>query len=158
MVRYFEEISADETHDLGSYRADREELLSFARRYDPQLIHTDPEVAKETMYGGLIASGWHTASACMALLVEEFLRETATLGSFGLEELRWRTPVRPGDTVYVELDVLDTTPSSSREDRGYVDLEVSAENADGEEVIYWRSTNIFLTRDAGDAWPLSTDG
>jgi acyl dehydratase len=158
MVRYFGEISAGETHDLGSYTADREELLSFARRYDPQLIHTDPEVAQETMYGGLIASGWHTASACMALLVEEFLRETATLGSFGLEELRWRTPVRPGDTVSVELDVLDTTPSSSREDRGYVDLEVSAENGDGEEVIYWRSTNIFLTRDAGDAWPLSTDG
>lgn len=157
MVRYFEDIAAGETHDLGSYTADREELLSFARRYDPQRIHTDPDVAAETMYGGLIASGWHTAGACMALLVEGFLRETATLGSFGLEELRWQTPVRPGDTVGVELDVADKMPSSSREDRGYVDLEVTAENDDGDEVIYWLSTNIFLTRAGGGAWSAGTD-
>jgi len=153
MVRYFEDISAGETHDLGSYTAEREELIDFARRYDPQPIHVDPAVARETMYEGLIASGWHTASSCMALLVAEFLSETATLGSFGLEELRWRTPVRPGDTVHAELSIQETTASESREDRGYVTLDLRAENAQGEEVVYWRSTNIFLTRDSGDEWP-----
>ncbi|WP_049986061.1 MaoC family dehydratase [Halobellus rufus] len=153
MVRYFEDITPEETHDLGSYTADRDELIEFAQRYDPQLIHVDPEVARETMYGGLIASGWHTAGSCMALLVEGFLSETATLGSFGLEELRWRTPVRPGDTVRAELAVVETTASESRDDRGYVTLDVRAENEQGEEVVYWRSTNIFLTRDGGDEWP-----
>lgn len=154
MVRYFEDIRVGETHDLGSYTADREELIAFAERYDPQPIHTDPAVADRTMYDGLIASGWHTAGSCMALLAEEFLSETATVGSFGLDELRWRTPVRPGDTVSAEIEVVETTPSGSREDRGYVTNDVTAENADGEEVLFWRATNIFLTEAGADQWPL----
>jgi len=154
MVRYFEDITAGETHHLGSYNAEQRELIDFARRYDPQHIHVDPEVAQKTIYGGLIASGWHTAGSCMALLVAGFLSETATLGSFGLEELRWRTPVRPGDTVTAEAEVLETRASDSRDDRGYVTIDVRAENEDGEEVVYWRSTNIFLTRDGGSEWPV----
>ncbi|MGQ4555355.1 MaoC/PaaZ C-terminal domain-containing protein [Halobellus sp. GM3] len=153
MVRYFEDLAEGESHDLGSYTADREELLAFARRYDPQPIHTDPEMAAETMYGGLIASGWHTAGSCMALLVENFLAETATLGSFGLEELRWRAPVYPGDTVRVAVEVIETRASESREDRGYVTNDVVAENEAGEEVLFWRSTNIFITEAGRDQWP-----
>ena len=155
MVRYFEDIEVGETHDLGSYVAEREELLSFARRYDPQPIHTNPEVARETIFGGLIASGWHTASSCMALMVDGFLSETATLGSFGLDELRWRTPVRPGDTIEAEVEVLETTVSGSRDDRGYVQNVVRAENDDDEEVIYWRATNIFVTGAAANEWPVN---
>jgi acyl dehydratase len=152
-VRYFEDVGVGETHDLGSYTADREELLAFARRYDPQPIHVDPAVAADTPYGGLIASGWHTASAVMALLVEGFLGGAATIGSFGLDELRWRAPVRPGDVVHAEVEVLDTTPSESREDRGYVENAVRA-TVDDDEVIYWRATNIFLTRTGSDGWPV----
>ena len=153
MVRYFEDIDAGETHDLGSYTADREELLAFARRYDPQPIHVDPDAAAQTMFGGLIASGWHTGGSCMALLAEGFLNDTASVGSFGMDELRWRTPVRPGDTVSVAVEITDKHASESRDNRGYVDVELHAENGDGEEVIFWRSTNIILTRAGRDAWP-----
>ena len=153
MVRYFEDIDAGETHDLGSYTADRAELIEFARRYDPQPIHVDPDAAAQTLFGGLIASGWHTAGSCMGLLAEDFLNDTASVGSFGLEELRWRTPVRPGDTVYVTVEIPATHASESRDDRGYVDVELTAENDAGEEVCYWDSTNIILTRAGSDAWP-----
>jgi acyl dehydratase len=153
MVRYFEDVDAGETHDLGSYSADREELIEFARRYDPQPIHVDPEAARETMFGGLIASGWHTGGSCMALLTEGFLNDTASVGSFGLDELRWPSPVRPGDVVSAGIEVPATHASESRDDRGYVDVELRAENDDGEEVLVWESTNIILTRAGSDAWP-----
>ena len=153
MVRYFEDIDAGETHDLGSYTADREELIEFASRYDPQPIHVDPEAARGTMFGGLIASGWHTGGSCMALLTEGFLNDTASVGSFGLDELRWPSPVRPGDIVSVELEIPATHASESRDDRGYVKIELHAENDDGEEVLFWDSTNIVLTRAGSDAWP-----
>ncbi|WP_410767457.1 MaoC family dehydratase [Haloferax sp. DFSO60] len=143
-LRYYEDIPVGDVHDLGSYEADRSELLAFAERYDPQPIHVDPEIAAETMYGGVIASGWHTASSCMRLLVDGFLAETETLGSFGLEELRWRNPVYPGDEVSVEVRILEKTESTSRDDRGYITSETEATNQDGEEVVYWRATNIFL--------------
>jgi len=153
VVRRFEDIDAGETHDLGSYAADRAELIEFARRYDPQPIHVDPDAAARTMFGGLIASGWHTAGSCMRLLAEGFLNDTASVGSFGLEELRWRTPVHPGDTVHVAVELPATHASETRDDRGYVDVELTAENGAGEEVCYWRSTNIILTRAADEAWP-----
>jgi acyl dehydratase len=154
MVRYFEDIDAGETHDLGSYTADREELLEFARQYDPQPIHVDPEAARGTMFGGLIASGWHTGASCMALFAEGFLNDVASLGAFGLEELRWRNPVRPGDTVYVSIEIRATQASESRDDRGYADIELTAENGDGDEVLFWDATNIILTRAGSDGWPL----
>jgi acyl dehydratase len=144
--RYYGDIEVGEVVDVGAYTADREEVLRFAERYDPQPIHVDPDAAAETMYGGVIASGWHTAGSCMRLLVDGFLADTATLGSFGLDELRWRTPVYPGDTVDVECRVLSKTESTSRADRGYIESEVEGTNGDGDEVIYWRATNIFLRR------------
>lgn len=82
----------------------------------------------------------------MRLLVDGFLDDTVSIGSFGLDELRWAAPVRPGDTVCVTLDVVETRESDSHDDRGYATLEVAAEREDGEEVIFWRSTNIFLRR------------
>ncbi|MFC7128027.1 MaoC family dehydratase [Haloferax chudinovii] len=144
--RYYEDIPVGDVRDLGTYTADRAELLAFAERYDPQPIHADPDVAAETMYGGVIASGWHTAGSCMRLLVDGFLAETATLGSFGLEELRWKTPVYPGDTIHVVARILEKTESTSRDDRGYITTEVEATNEADDEVIYWRATNIFLTK------------
>jgi acyl dehydratase len=146
MVLYYEDIDIGEVREIGQYTADRDELIQFAERYDPQPIHVDPETAADTMYGGIIASGWHTASACMALLVEGFLNDTASLGSFGLDELRWRTPVRPGDTVSVTHRITDKRESTTRDDRGYIENEVEATNEESEEVVFWRATNIFLKR------------
>lgn len=140
--RTYEDIETGTVYDIGSFVATEEEMQTFAERYDPQPIHTDPEAAADSIFGGLIASGWYTASCCMRLLVDEFLSDTVSMGSFGMDELRWRTPVRPGDTVSVEMEIADKTASSSRDDRGYVELDVTATNQDGDEVVYWRSTNI----------------
>jgi acyl dehydratase len=146
MLLYYEDIDIGEDRELGSYTADRDELIQFAERYDPQPIHVDPAAAADTMYGGIIASGWHTSSACMALLVEGFLNDTVSLGSFGLDELRWRTPVRPEDTINVTHRITDKGESTTRDDRGYIENEVEATNEESEEVVFWRATNIFLKR------------
>ncbi|WP_280537079.1 MaoC family dehydratase [Halopenitus sp. POP-27] len=143
---YFEDLENGAERDLGTYTVPRSEMVEFARQYDPQPIHVDEAVAEETIYDGLIASGWYTAGVCMRLLVDGFLNETASIGSFGLEELRWRTPVRAGDTIHAYHRIAEKTPSSSRDDRGYIENEVRAENDDGEEVVFWQATNIFARK------------
>lgn len=146
---YFEDIDSGEVRDLGKIRVKREEMLDFARQYDPQPIHTDPTAAAESIYGELIASGWFTASLCMRVLATELLTKAASMGAFGLEELRWPTPVRAGDVLTIEHEVLATNASSSRGDRGYVDNELRATNQADELVLTWRATNIFQTRPNG---------
>lgn len=145
--RYFEDITVGEGSELGSFTASKDEMVQFAERYDPQPIHLDEAAAEESIHGGLIASGWYTASRCMRLTVDEFLNDTVTAGSFGLDELRWRTPVRPDDTITVEYRVTEKTESTSYDDRGYVENEITATNQDGDEVVFWRGTNIFLRRE-----------
>ncbi|WP_435064415.1 MaoC family dehydratase [Halobaculum sp. EA56] len=144
--RTFEDIEEGAVHDVGSFVAREEEMLAFAERYDPQPIHVDPEAAADSVFGGIIASGWYTASCCMRLAVDGFFNDTVSMGSFGMDELRWRTPVRPGDEIDVEFAVVDKTASESRDDRGYVDNEITATNQDGDEVVFWRATNIFGRR------------
>jgi acyl dehydratase len=145
-MRHYEDIAVGETVELGSYEVTREEVTTFAEQYDPQPIHVDEAAATESIYGGLIASGWHTAAICMRLLVEGFLDGTASMGSPGLDELRWRRPVRPGDTVSARVEILDKSPSESRDDRGYVENRVVGTNQDGDEVLVWRATNIVGRR------------
>lgn len=142
---YFDDIEEGHRRELGSYTVPREEMMEFARRYDPQPIHVDEEAASESIFGGVIASGWYTASVCMRLLVDEFLGEAASMGSLGLDELRWQTPVRAGDTLTVSNEILETRRSESRDDRGYVRNKTIAHNQDGEEVLVWVATNIFAT-------------
>src|SRR5579859_3157513 len=103
--RYFEDFAVGHTLELGSYTITREEILAFARQFDPQPFHTDEEQAKASLYGGLIASGWHTASIFMRLLVDGLLNDTASMGSPGVDELRWLRPVRPGDTLRARFTV-----------------------------------------------------
>lgn len=143
--RTFADIDVGDVHEVGEFVADRQEMLEFAKRYDPQMIHTDPVAAKDSIFGGLIASGWYTASCCMRLLVDGFFAEVISLGSFGLDELRWETPVRPGDTITVQTEIVDCVESESHDDRGYVTNEVTATNQDGDEIIYWTATNIIGT-------------
>ncbi len=145
-MRYYEDIAVGERVELGSYTVTKAEIREFAEQYDPQPIHVDEAAAAESVYGGLIASGWHTAAVCMRLLSEGFLNETASMGSPGLDELRWLAPVRPGDTLSASVEILDTRPSESREDRGYVKNRLVGENQEGDDVISWEATNIIGRR------------
>ena len=97
--RYFEDYVPGEVHEFGSIGVKEAEMIDFARRFDPQPFHTDPEKAKKSMFGALIASGWFTASLAMRLKVDHFISHVASLGSPGVDELRWLKPVRPGDTI-----------------------------------------------------------
>ncbi|ESP89493.1 MaoC family dehydratase [Candidatus Halobonum tyrrellensis] len=119
MPTFYEDVTVGETTEHGSYDVTREEVLRFAERYDPQWFHTDPErAAAESPYGGVIASGWHTAAMTMRLLVESVLADAATVGAKGVDELRFRRPVRPGDSLRIETEILETVPE--RPDRGLV--------------------------------------
>ena len=117
-ARYFEDYVPGAMEEFGAIAVDEAEVIEFARRYDPQAFHTDPEAARRSMYGGIVASGWHTAAMMMRLLVEHTLSPASSLGSPGVDELRWLKPVRPGDTLSVRTTVLDTAPSRSKPDRG----------------------------------------
>src|ERR1019366_5057562 len=123
-----------------------EELIAFAKRFDPQAMHTDPEAAKDTPFGGLIASGWHTAGLTMRLYVEHYLTHVASLASPGLNELRWLKPVRPGDTLSVRVTVLKTASSKSKPDRGAVTSFVEAINQTDEIVMTFKVVNIIGKR------------
>ena len=140
---HYEDIEVGEVRELGSYRVSVDEITEFAEQYDPQPIHIDERAARDSIHGGIIASGWYTASVCMRLLVDGFLNDTVSMGSFGLDELRWSTPVRPGDTINAHHEITDKRESGSRDDRGYVQNELIAHNQNDEEVVFWRATNIF---------------
>jgi acyl dehydratase len=141
---YFEDTEAGTVRDLGSYTIPKGEMIAFSERYDPQPIHIDKEAATESVFGGVIASGWYTASVCMRLFVDEFLAETASIGSPGLDELSWLTPVYANDTLTVENEILETRLSKSRDDRGYVRNQTRAYNQNGDKVLTWVGTNIIL--------------
>ena len=112
-MRYWDDMKAGEVVELGSHTMDQERMLSFAREFDPQPFHTDPKAAEASVWGGLIASGWHTGSTLMRLFYDGFLKDTASLGSPGIDELRWLKPVRPGDTLTARLTVTEATGGRS---------------------------------------------
>ncbi len=118
--RYFEDYVSGSVHEFGLITIDEEQIVAFGEQFDPQIFHTDPEAAKSTIYGGLIASGWHTASLMMREVVWYYLPRAASLGSPGVDELRWYLPVRPGDRLTVRMTVLETSRSRSKPDRGVV--------------------------------------
>lgn len=130
-MRYFEAFVPGTVFDGGSFTISEAEIMEFARQYDPQLFHTDPEAAKSSTFGGLIASGWQTVALTMRQLIDNVFGETAGLGSPGVDELRWLLPVRPGDTLSIRMSVLEARPSRSKPDRGLMRFRVEAENQDG---------------------------
>ncbi len=145
-MRYFEDLRDGEIVELGTARVTEEEILEFGRRYDPQPFHVDADAAQESLYGGLIASGWHTCALFMRLLAEGFLNDTASLGSPGVDEVRWPLPVRPADTLTATLEVLKTRPSRSRPDRGIVTSRGTLRNQAGESVLTLLATNLIARR------------
>jgi acyl dehydratase len=146
VIRHWEDFTKGETLELGSYEITRDEILEFARRYDPQPFHVDEEAAAAGPFGGLAASGWHTAAVFMRLFVDGILNSTASMGSPGIEELRWTAPVRPGDVLTGRVRVLDSYPSERRPDRGTVVTHCEAVNQDGTVVMTMRGRSHLRRR------------
>src|SRR5918995_1550225 len=142
----FDDFEAAQVYELGTCEVTEEEILVFARQWDPQPFHVDPEAAKESVFGGLIASGWHTGAMWMRLYVDSLLGGAASMGSPGIEEPRWLAPVRPGDTLSGRLTVLETTPSERRPDRGTVRIRGEMVNQDGVTVMSMVSRGHFGRR------------
>jgi acyl dehydratase len=117
-MRYFEDFQVGDVFELGTTSVTEEEIIAFARQFDPQPFHVDPARARASVFGGIIASGWHTASLFMRLLVDNFLRETVSLGSPGVDEVRWLQPLRPGDTLWARFTILECRASKSRAEMG----------------------------------------
>ena len=146
--RYFEDFFEGLTVDLGNVEFTADGIIEFARAYDPQPMHTNPEAARESIYGGLIASGWHTAGAYMRLLVDSVIGQSESLGSPGIDNLRWLRPVRPGDILHARLTVLEARLSSSRPDRGIVRSRGEMLNQNDEIVMHIEAVNFFGRRAA----------
>jgi len=144
--RYFEDYVTGAVHTFGPATVDRVEMLEFASRYDPQVIHTDPEKAKDGMYGGLIASGWYTASKMMRLLATYYLSDASSLGSPGIANLRWLIPARSGDSLLVRVTITHTRRSSSKPDRGIVNALVEILNQDNTIIMDLKVTNFISCR------------
>jgi acyl dehydratase len=145
-MRYFEDFKPGEVLELGRHTITREEIIAFARQFDPQVFHVDEEGARQTIFGGLIASGWHTGSLCMRLFCDGVIRDTASLGSPGIDEMRWLKPVRPGDTLSLRMTVAECVPSRSKPDRGIVRTALELSNQRGEVVVTIRGMNLLRRR------------
>lgn len=146
--RYFEDYVPGTIHAFGYVSVDEAEVISFAERFDPQPFHTDPAAAKRSMYGGLIASGWHTASLMMSLFVAHYLSRVASLASPGVDELRWLKPVFPGDTLLMRVTVMEATRSRSKPDRGIVRSFIEVLNQHNQVVMTMKALNFLSCRNA----------
>ena len=144
--RHFEDFVPGAVAEFGPIAIDEAEVIAFARQYDPQPIHTDPEAAAAGPFGGLIASGWHTVSLVMRVLVDNYLARGASLASPGVDELRWLQPVRPGDMLRVRATVVEARRSQSKPDRGLVRTKIEALNQDERIVMSMVAMNLFRCR------------
>jgi len=139
---YWEDLVPGETVDIGTYTMREDEIIAFAKQFDPQPFHVNPEKAKDSIFGGLIASGWHTCSIAMRLMCDSYLNDTASLGSPGLEEVRWLKPVRPGDVLRATRTIEESRPTS-KPDRGLILTRWDMYNQKGEHVMMMRGYGLF---------------
>ena len=144
--RYFEDYVAGSVHEFGSVTISEADIIAFAQQFDPQDFHTDPVAAQQSVFGGLIASGWHTGSLVMRLYVGHYLSHVASLGSPGIDELRWNKSVRPGDELAIRVTVLETRRSQSKPDRGIVRSFIEVLNQHGEVVMSMKPINLLRCR------------
>ncbi len=143
---YWEDFYPGQVREAGGISLSEAEIIEFAKKYDPQPFHTDPERAQHSAFGGLIASGWQTASVCMRLICDTYLLEAASMGSPGVDEVRWVKPVRPGDTLSLKTTVLETRASASRPDMGTVRSRSELYNQRGELVMHMSGVGMFRRR------------
>ncbi len=146
-MQYLEDMKVGTKASFGRYEVTREEVLEFAGKYDPQPFHLDDEAAAKTHFGRISASGWHTCAMTMAMLVENLTKnKQAGLGSPGLDELRWLKPVYPGDTLRVESEITEVTPSRSRPEMGSTKARVTVFNQHDEPVMRLLSIGLVARR------------
>jgi acyl dehydratase len=146
-MTYYDDIEIGAQRTTGSYTVTREEILDFGRRFDPQPFHVDEEAAERSWFGGLVASGWHTASICMRLNIDALQGAGGgSLGSPGVDEIRWRKPVRPGDTLTATNEVVDKRPLASKPDRGLVRSQWTVTNQHGDVVMTMIGLGFFPIR------------
>ena len=148
-LRYWEDLEVGHSYPLGSKTLSEDEIVAFALQFDPQLFHVDREAAKASMFGGIIASGWHTCSAVMRLMVDNFLHPESSLGSPGVDEVRWPKPVNAGDTITASLMVTSKRPSASKPFMGLTATDLTAVNQRGETVLTMKGNNLVKRRPAG---------
>jgi len=144
--RYFEDYAVGEIIEFGEHLVTEDEIVEFARRYDPQPFHVDAAAASASLYGGIIASGWMTAAVLMRMLVDHFISPLSSMGSPGVDEIRWLRPVRPGDRLRARVTVLDARRSQSKPDRGVLQILQEAINQDGETVMTIKGMGLYRCR------------
>ena len=146
---YWEDMPVGSTRDLGTITPTAEEIVAFATQFDPQPFHLDEEAAKQSVFGGLCASGWHTCSMAMRLMVTNFLLESSSQGSPGLENIKWLKPVFPGDTLRLQHTVIESRPMTKRLDVGLVRTVWAMFNQRGEQVLHMEGYGMFRRRTPG---------
>ena len=146
--RYWEDHELGKKYPIGSTSFTEQEIVDFAWLYDPQTFHVDAEAARASMFGGLIASGWHVASKLMRLFVDNYVDTRTALGSPGLDELRWLKPVRPGDTLTAWVECAEKVPSKSKPGIGVIHEHWRATNQKGELVMTAKGINMVRRRPA----------
>lgn len=151
-IKYFwEDLPVGTTLELGSITVDHDEVIEFARKYDPQPFHLDDEAAARSIFGKLSASGWHTCAMAMGMMVRGFLHESSSLGSPGLEKLKWMKPVFPGDTLTLRQRIVESRPMNSRPDVGLTRTLWEMFNQHGEQVLLIDGYGMFRRRTPGSA-------
>lgn len=145
--RHFEDFAVGEVIALGSVTVGRDEVIAFAREFDPQPFHLDDEAGRASVLGGLAASGWHTCAMLMRLMCDNLLLASSCNGSPGIDELRWMRPVFPGDTLTAKAEVTSIRPSRSRPDLGIVGLRATIANQDGVVVLAMDNAILFGRRE-----------
>jgi acyl dehydratase len=145
-MRYFEDFQVGDNFDLGSTIVTEEEIISFANQFDPQPFHTDPDLARASIFGGLVASGWHTTAMFMRLFFDGLLHETASIASPGVDDVRWLKPVRPGDILQARFTVIESTPSKSKTSLGIVRSRCEVFNQADELVMSLMGVHFFGRR------------
>ncbi|MFB6169648.1 MAG: MaoC family dehydratase [Haloarculaceae archaeon] len=148
MTKYFEDIEEGEVTECGGRTVTKSEIIDFASRFDPQPFHVNEEAAAESMFGGIIASGWHTAALATRMIVDGWLGEVANEGGLGSDELRWHQPVTPGDTLRVRMEVLEKRDSESNPGSGIVRRQTEVLNQDDEVAMSWKTAIMVAKRDA----------
>ena len=145
--RYFEDYAPQSVHEFGRIEVLEDDIIDFGRRFDPQPFHTDLELARHSVHGGLIASGWHTGSMAMRMLADNFVSKVASIGSPGIDEVRWIKPVRPGDILSVRATITGTRRSRTKPDRGIVTTYIEVLNQERDTVMSWTGSGFYLCRE-----------
>jgi acyl dehydratase len=151
--RYLDDFAVGQTFGSGRMRIDEDRIKSFAAEFDPQPFHLDAEAARKSLFGGLAASGWHTAALTMRLLVESEIKPVGGIVGAGFDEFRWPRPVRPGDELRVESEVLEVRPSKSRPEQGIIKVRTTTLNQNGEAVQIFVGNLVVPRRPASQPAP-----